>query len=739
MSQNSNETPTAGCGLGTAIKVNMVDAISRQFVELLAIPSPTAARFIDQGESGNANFIQFAVDWSATDVVKKEKVGFTKIYTILKDSLNQTTVGVGGVLKNVIESPPIVTNGDFTTTSLSGSKKAVVSNKKTGEPKEGELLQIFNKQSLVKTYDLKELDKHGVIYSSPLFGSTMSFSPDETKLMYLAEAKVEKRVPFFTSFGKAPELDWDGSGTDAGTGTDKPKVRKGEEYEYLESWGEKMQDSIQSVIVVLNIENDFFQVSDLSGKDLFPSDLQWVNNDNIIGVGYTNTRKLGLAVCSNRKSRIFSMKADGSNFNYLSNADKAAFSPRVRPDGKFVIWQERIVDGPHQRAREIIGLDLVQNGKPYTLYKSNPSNMIPIYEDFPQRCWSPDGRKFNAVTPSGVEMVHLSFSVLEENALIEPNVLRGGVGTFLCVGENFILGSQSTRDQGPSLVLVDTLNDDKIYRVTEGVQLMPLPLKRLIIKGSASPPSFYYGPSGEDHSIPLVVCVHGGPHCSYVDMFSPEVGLLLQRGFGVLHVNYAGSTGGETDITDTLCGKVGKLDLVDSYNITQSLLDQEKTLDSKNIFVFGGSHGGFLGAHLMAAYPDFYKAAVLLNPVTDLAAMVASTDIPDWCYAEAGAGQEYTQNDFLPYVRNLDDAKKFMECSPIQNASKVKGATLLLLGNQDLRVPMSQGLAYYKTLKSFNKETEVRVYNDNHSLYKVPCRLDVMIHSALWFCTRLKK
>lgn len=62
--------------------------------------------------------------------------------------------------------------------------------------------------------------------------------------------------------------------------------------------------------------------------------------------------------------------------------------------------------------------------------------------------------------------------------------------------------------------------------------------------------------------------------------------------------------------------------------------------------------------------------------------------------------------DVQPVIRTADDAKKFMTCSPIHNVDKVKAATLLLLGSEDLRVPMSQGLAYYRVLKACNKEVE---------------------------------
>jgi dipeptidyl aminopeptidase/acylaminoacyl peptidase len=110
--------------------------------------------------------------------------------------------------------------------------------------------------------------------------------------------------------------------------------------------------------------------------------------------------------------------------------------------------------------------------------------------------------------------------------------------------------------------------------------------------------------------------------------------------------------------------------------------------------VFGGSHGGFLTTHLIGQYPTLFTAAATRNPVTNVAAMSALTDIPDWCYAESG----------LPYspqrVPTAAEYAHMLSVSPIVHAGAVQTPLLMLLGASDARVPIAQGIDYYKLLKA---------------------------------------
>ena len=74
------------------------------------------------------------------------------------------------------------------------------------------------------------------------------------------------------------------------------------------------------------------------------------------------------------------------------------------------------------------------------------------------------------------------------------------------------------------------------------------------------------------------------------------------------------------------------------------------------------------------------------------------------------------------------------EKSPIVHVTKVKTPTLVALGMKDLRVPPSQGLEWYHTLRSAGVDTELLVYpEDNHALNKVATEADHWIHIKKWF------
>ncbi len=142
-------------------------------------------------------------------------------------------------------------------------------------------------------------------------------------------------------------------------------------------------------------------------------------------------------------------------------------------------------------------------------------------------------------------------------------------------------------------------------------------------------------PQADCPKSPLIILPHGGPHSSFNTCFSTNIAGFVNLGFTCVLVNYTGSTGFGNDSILSLVGKIGQLEVNETFKATQWALDLPN-IDKENVFIFGGSHGGFITAHLIAQYPNLYTAGCLRNPVTNVGEMVSNSDIPDWCFSEAG-------------------------------------------------------------------------------------------------------
>ncbi|CBJ49173.1 conserved unknown protein [Ectocarpus siliculosus] len=238
---------------------------------------------------------------------------------------------------------------------------------------------------------------------------------------------------------------------------------------------------------------------------------------------------------------------------------------------------------------------------------------------------------------------------------------------------------------------------------------------------------------GGAKAAPLVVVPHGGPHGVMPTAFVPSYAFLsATQGFAVLHVNFRGSTGFGTTALESLPGRIGKQDVADVVAATKAALALEpEALDAARVGVVGGSHGGFLGAHLTAQHPEIFKATALRNPVTNIASMVTVSDIPDWCYVEALGCGKYNFDAFK--TPTAEDLHEMWKASPVAHIDGVVAPTLVALGAKDRRVPHSQGLEWFHALRSRGVKTKLLVYpEDVHAIDMPASEADQWLNIVGW-------
>ncbi len=181
--------------------------------------------------------------------------------------------------------------------------------------------------------------------------------------------------------------------------------------------------------------------------------------------------------------------------------------------------------------------------------------------------------------------------------------------------------------------------------------------------------------------------------------------------------NYTGSLGYGERYVQALRGQCGTLDVEDCIASVQYLIALGIAEEGRGkLFISGGSHGGFLGAHcacyirplfdlmltpasVVARFPTLFTAAVLRNPVIS-AGDAWGTDISDWYFEEFGF-PFFPKNasERVPYTITADQYTALQAASPISYVQDVQASVLILLGGSDNRVNPKQGLGFYHALK----------------------------------------
>lgn len=210
-------------------------------------------------------------------------------------------------------------------------------------------------------------------------------------------------------------------------------------------------------------------------------------------------------------------------------------------------------------------------------------------------------------------------------------------------------------------------------------------------------------------SLPLVLYPHGGPELRDSLTFDAWVQYLAARGYAVFQPNFRGSEGYGRKFAELGYGQWGRAmqdDLTDAVNH----LVQQGSVDPKRICIVGASYGGYAALVGAALTPDLYRCSVSVAGISDLAEFI------QWRKRKWGADSEgYTY--WLQSIGDPErDAAKLAAASPARLATAIRTPVLLIHGDDDFIVPVSQSIAMKKALDKAGRNTAlIRIRKEGHS------------------------
>ena len=207
---------------------------------------------------------------------------------------------------------------------------------------------------------------------------------------------------------------------------------------------------------------------------------------------------------------------------------------------------------------------------------------------------------------------------------------------------------------------------------------------------------------------PVAFIVHGGPQSSFANTWSyrwnPQV--YAGAGYGVVFIDFHGSTGYGQAFTDSISGDWGGKPLEDLQKGFAAALEQYPWLDGDRACALGASYGGYMINWIAGNWPDRFRCLVNHAGLFDHRLMYYSTEelwFPEWDHGG-------------PYHDNPAAHEK---SNPVNHVLAWKTPMLVIHGALDYRVPYSQGLATFTALQRRGIESRFLYFPDeNHWISK---------------------
>jgi dipeptidyl aminopeptidase/acylaminoacyl peptidase len=389
------------------------------------------------------------------------------------------------------------------------------------------------------------------------------------------------------------------------------------------------------------------------------------------------------------ESEVYRVSINGGAPVALTDRKGPDGTPAVSPDGRLIAYTGADDIGTAYRDTKLYVMNIDGSNKRLLAGSFDRSVGNPV--------WSSDGRSiyvlYDEHGSNRVARVGLDGSVrdvatgLTGSGLDRPysggefSASRGGA-VAVTVGDNLHPSDVGVASGGAVRKLTH-LNEQLRAKALAQPQKLAVASsydKRPIDAWMVTPPDF-----DPAKRYPMILEIHGGPWAAYGPNFSTDDQLYAADGYVVLYANPRGSTSYGQAFADGIEKDYPGHDYDDLMSAVDAAIATGH-VDPNNLFVTGGSGGGVLTAWIVGK-TDRFRAAATQKPVIELASFSLTTDFA------AGFSPGWRKE------RPWEDPQGYWKYSPLSLVGNVKTPTLVVVGSEDYRTPVSQAEQYYTALQ----------------------------------------
>jgi dipeptidyl aminopeptidase/acylaminoacyl peptidase len=382
--------------------------------------------------------------------------------------------------------------------------------------------------------------------------------------------------------------------------------------------------------------------------------------------------------------------------------------PAPSPDGKWLAYAAMARPG-YEADRQVLMLRNLENGETKKLTDAWDRSVASI-------AWAPDGKSLYVTADDVLD--HPVFRVDAASGKVEKlkastETFDGNIGDVTPLPDGALLYSRNT-----ALLPTDVYVRDAQGKVTQLsavnaatlAQFDPVKIDRMQFAGANGDKvwGMILKPANAAAKLPVAFIVHGGPQGSFGNSWSTRWNprLFAEQGYGVVTVDFHGSTGYGQAFTDSINKDWGGKPLQDLKLGLAAASKQDTQLDIANACALGASYGGYMMNWIAGQWTDGFKCLVQHDGVFDARAMAYETE--ELWFDEWEHGGAY-----------FEVPEEFEKWNPVNHVDKWKTPMLVITSEKDFRIPYTQGIAAFTALQRRGVPSQLLVFPDeNHWVLK---------------------